>query len=321
MSQVAISCGTVSATVALRGAMTTGTFLVDGRSVEPFHIAGWDRFPDDRLLDRLRGDFPCVPFGITPDGPLPGWPAGVGAAGELAHGYSCHADWEVVALADDRVELTVVYPEGDPVERLTRIVTCTDGGIDFDDRIVTRVDVDLPLGLHPIFRLPDRPGGASLELPGARWIQSPAAAPEPTSLLIPGRRFDDPTSAPALAGTVDLTSLPWAGASEDLVLLVDVDSTGFAIVNHDEGYRARLTWDTAILRHLMLWLSQRGRDRAPWDGQNLCLGVEPVTAAFDYGASVSGLPNPLSEAGAATTVHLTAGRELVIRHRIDVEAL
>ena len=32
-------------------------------------------------------------------------------------------------------------------------------------------------------------------------------------------------------------------------------------------------------------MSNRGRQYDPWNGRNLCLGVEPVVAAFDLGVA------------------------------------
>lgn len=42
----------------------------------------------------------------------------------------------------------------------------------------------------------------------------------------------------------------------------------------------------------MLWISNRGRKGLPWGGTNLCLGVEPITSAFDFGQGVSANENP-----------------------------
>ena len=322
MGEVSIAHGNTRAVVQLQGGMTTGEFPVDGRQVDPFYRAGWEGFAESRLLDKLRGDFVCAPFGVTPAAPLPGWPAPQpDRVTEYAHGYCSHGDWEVVQLDEDRVQLSIAYPDGDPVERVTRVVACLDGEISFEDRILTRVDASLPLGLHPTFRLPETPGAATLELPATDWLQSPAAKPEESSRLTPAQRFDDPAAAPSHDGTADLTRLPWEGASEDLVMLVGVQDPTVALVNHEDRYRVRVTWDTSVLKHLLLWVSNRGRNYLPWNGGNRCLGIEPITSAFDYGTSICSQPNPLSEAGAPTTVALKAGEELVIRHTVTVEGV
>lgn len=320
MAEISIGSGDTRAVVQLQGGMVTGEFSVNGRRIDPFYRAGWEGFPENRLLDKLRGDFVCAPFGITPSGDLPGWPTPQPTPGELAHGYSSHADWTVVQLDDDRVEISVDYPDDSPIERVTRSVACLDGELSFVDTITARVDVDVPLGLHPTFRLPATEGAAELELPGSAWIETPAA-PEASARLAPGQRFDDPTQAPTHAGSANLTALPWEGKSEDLVMLVNVTEGGVALVNRDEGYKVRLTWDSTVLKHLLLWVSNGGRAYLPWAGTNRCLGLEPITSAFDYGTGICAQPNPMNADGAPTTVALTGGNELTIRHAISVEGI
>lgn len=322
MTEITIARGTSTGRVQLRGAMVTGSFVVGDRTVEPFYVAPWDGFPADPLLDRLRGDFLCVPFGSTPAGELPaGWASPGPRPGECAHGYSANADWEVAALTEESVMLTLRYPAGDPVERVTRTVTCLDDGLEFEGRIMAREAADLPIGVHPTFRLPDRPYGATLRLPAGAFLASPPLPTEPLARILPGSIFHDPTAAPAVDGAADITELPWANANEDLLLLADVEEGRVELLNHDEGYRVAVTWDHRLLRHLMLWISNFGRDADPWSGRNRALGLEPITGAFDYGAAVSAAPNPLAARGAATTVHVEPGQEVVLRHRVTVGRL
>ncbi|MDK6399761.1 hypothetical protein QP426_01515 [Pauljensenia sp. UMB1235] len=54
---------------------------------------------------------------------------------------------------------------------------------------------------------------------------------------------------------------------------------------------------------------------------NLCLGVEPITSAFDFGQGVSADDNPLAKAGYSTAVDFEAGRTYEVRHRITAERI
>lgn len=56
-------------------------------------------------------------------------------------------------------------------------------------------------------------------------------------------------------------------------------------------------------------------------GMNLCLGVEPITSAFDFGQGVSADDNPLAKAGYSTAVDFEAGRTYEVRHRITAERI
>lgn len=302
-----ISADGVRVRIHPQGGMVTAAFDVDGVTVEPLYEAPWlGRWRGDPLLEHLRGDFVCVPFG------MPG------------HGYAANHLWRVVGRADDEAELWIDYPDEHAVERVTRRVRCAGGAVEFEDVIEMRREAALPLGLHPMFRLPaneeGRPliGAAFLELPEAEAVLTPPQPPEPTSRLLPGQRFSDPKQAPAIDGTADLTRLPWEGDSEDLALLANVSQGCVALFV--DGHRAVLEWDTQYLRHCLLWISNRGRGYEPWDGRNLCLGVEPVTSAFDLGAEASAGRNPVSAEGFDTAVTLRPGEPHVIRHRLSVSA-
>lgn len=51
------------------GAMSVPSFVLDGRVVQPMHVAPWAHEPgmadEAGILRSLRGEWPCVPFGYT----------------------------------------------------------------------------------------------------------------------------------------------------------------------------------------------------------------------------------------------------------------
>lgn len=303
-----ITADGVCARIHPQGGMVTAAFDIDGVVVEPMYEAPWlGQWQGDTLLENLRGDFACVPFG------MPG------------HGYAANHRW-VVAYPDDAspgtATLWIDYPEDYAVERLTRRVKCNKGGLEFEDTIDMRRQAELPLGLHPMFKLPMSTEGAPLgkaaflELPDAEAVLTPPQRPEPTSRLLPGQRFRNVREAPATNGTVDLARLPWAGKSEDLVMLANVAEGRVGL--RVDGYTAVLEWETTYLRHCLLWISNRGRDYEPWSGRNLCLGIEPVTSAFDLGAETSAGENPVATEGFQTAVSLSPGKPCLIRHRLSL---
>lgn len=320
---VVISGHGVEATVSPRGAMTTARFtLADGRVVEPLHVAPWPG-ADDPLLDRLRGDFPCVPFGMGPaslDEFPDGWRDLPPSRGGAPHGYAASAVWDVLESSASMVQLGVEYPEGDPVATVRRIVECHDGAVEFTDIIVTRVDVDLPIGVHPMLRLPAQAGGARLLLPDAAALATPPMPVDASSILATDARFHDLAAAPGLDGsTVDLTALPLADATEELVLVCQPTAPSITLQNRVDGYDVTVEWDTELLAHCLLWFSNRGRAFEPWNGRHLCLGVEPVTSAFDLGTEISAGVNPLVRDGFRTAVSFHAGVPREVSHRIAVQ--
>ena len=322
---VRVERGNVSAQIQTFGCMTTAEFRLNGLAVRPLYVAPWSGYHGDPLLEHLRGDFLCAPFGIAPASlaQFPsGWRELAPGSTPYAHGYSANAPWEVMHAQEDTAELLLRYPPEDAVEYVSRTVTCAPGTLLFKDILSMRRDARLPLGLHPILRLPEKPGGMRLHLPGCETLATFPVHADASSVLQPNVRFSDPADAPLEAGgSLDLTRLPLTQNTEELVLLCNVEEPRICLDNLEEGYRVTLEWDLDYLRHCMLWISNRGRAFAPWNGRNLCLGVEPVTSAFDLGTQISAVENPLTVSGVPTAVALEAGRTYTIQHSISVTQL
>ncbi len=104
--------------------------LADWRSVSPLHVAPWhleDMTDQPGILRRLRGDWPCIPFGSPPPEPLPApWSAKLTstiATEELhPHGYGANHHWDLDTPAEIRLSVTVRYPDDHPIEALHREV-------------------------------------------------------------------------------------------------------------------------------------------------------------------------------------------------------
>ena len=149
--------------------------LEDGRVVQPLAVAPWgddsgtdhDLLPG--LLRRLRGEWPCVPFGApeVPEG-LPGaWqPAAENPVGSDFHGYGAHHPWVVVDQQESAIIIASDYPTDHPVRRLTRRIAGLSGEarVAISLTIEVRREVHAPIALHPVFRLPATPGRARLDL-------------------------------------------------------------------------------------------------------------------------------------------------------------
>lgn len=322
---ITIESDRVHAVVQLQGAMTTAIFDAGtDHEFSPSYVAPWERFTDVPLLDKLRGDFLCVPFGAAPaaadDLPLP-WRAGYAGPQEWVHGFSSNGRWSVIERSDASVLLSLDYAQTDPVARVERRVTCTDDGVEFEDAIVMRSDARLPIGLHPILRLPGTVGGARLEMPECDEFWT-LPLDSGTSVLQVGARFSDLTSAPRADGSsIDLSRLPPTDEVDEIILVAGPKTPRISLINESEDYRATIEWDSAFLKNALLWISNRGRKGAPWGGENLCLGIEPITSAFDFGTGVSASPNPLTAAGYDTAIDLKAGEYCTIRHRMTAQRL
>jgi len=137
--------------------------LPSGREVQPMQIAPWaDEAGGEELpgvLRRLRGEWPCVPFGVTPDRSPSDWPQHLRPEpDEEAHGHGSNHEWQL----DGALVARIAYPAASPVVRLERRVAPVIGEarVDIELTIVARRGCRLPIGLHPTFRLPAETGAA-----------------------------------------------------------------------------------------------------------------------------------------------------------------
>lgn len=311
---------------ALGGMLGPVTFLLpDGRQVSPLHVAPWfddpTRTAQPPILQELRGEWLCVPFGTDAPRALPeGWSATGDTfdGADVPHGHSSNEDWVFTYLAPDQITLTCDYPDTHPIRRLTRTIIADPKApaLDITLTVEARRPCRLPIGLHPTLRLP-LDGQARLIPPAFRAGRVFPLDVEPgQGLLEPGATFKALSAVPGRDGTLSLTQLPLTENTEELLQLCGV--TGGFRLHHPDGWHVSLDWDADHFPSLLLWISNRGRAYAPWNSRHVALGVEPVCAAFDLGPAVSTAPNPISAAGIATARAFDPGTPFTTRYRIGV---
>lgn len=302
--------------------------LPDGRQVAPFQVAPWaddpggDELPG--ILKRLRGEWPCVPFGADADrAPADGWPGSVAATtvDPNPHGFSSNNPWRFEAAGAGSIALSIDYPENHPIRGLRRTVTpdADKAALDFTLEIDVREDCELPLGVHPSWRLPAKTGAMRIEVPSSVTGMTFPALVDETSIFTQGAVLEPWHDVPLKAGgRLDVRQVPLAQATEELVQLIDMPGHA-SLWNTAEGYRVKLSWNAEHYPSALLWFSNRGRQMAPWSGRHLALGFEPICAAFDLGQQVSTAENPISRRGVKTARRFRAGEKFVTRYRVEVE--
>ena len=110
-------CGTLS--IQRMGGMLAPLTLIlkDGRQISPLYLAPWAaaaiRPELPPILQALRGEWPCVPFGSYRAGTgfPPEWAAvaGDGAGDPYLHGYGSNVAWEWARVDSTSVELRCRY--------------------------------------------------------------------------------------------------------------------------------------------------------------------------------------------------------------------
>lgn len=302
--------------------------LPGGRQVSPFQIAPWADEPGGEalpgILKRLRGEWPCVPFGADADRAATGdWPATSASPtpDTHAHGFSSNHDWRFEPGGERSIVLTIAYPQAHPIRGLVRRITPDPeaAALDFELEIDVRTDCRLPIGLHPTFRLPTRTGGLRIEVPDTVTGMTFPAPVDDTGIFEPDvvatPWHDVPLSG---GGRLDASRVPLPQPTEGLIQLLDMAGT-ISLWNSVEGYRVRLSWNPEHYPSTLLWYSNRGRQMAPWNGRHLALGVEPICGAFDLGPQMSAGDNPIARRGIVTARDFRAGERFLTRYRIAVE--
>lgn len=335
---VSISWAHGEFTILKQGAMCApATFdLGNGRSVQPFAVAPWKddgstRFQQlPQLLKRLRGEWACVPFGMPePRQDLPSeWKShepAHGALGDWFHGPGSNEHWVETGRCDGGICLELSYPNSHPIERLVRRITGSRDKprLDFELEVHPRQDCSLPVGVHPVFRLPTKPGLAKLTVDGDLTVHTYPVEAEPGVSKLPhGTSFKSLEAAVFADGvSVDLTKHPLLSETEEIVLVAGV--TGRATLdNLEDAYRVTIEWDPKTFGNCNLWVSNKGRQFYPWNGRFQALGIEPVSAPFDLGYDAANAPHsPLKKAGVACAVQFRSGKVWKANYSIGVSRL
>lgn len=300
--------------------------LADGRRLQPFQLAPWAGTQEAAalpgILRRLRGEWPCVPFGRTdcPPGLPAGWTAR-DADDAWPHGYGANHAWNCVEARPDRLHLAIDYPDDAAVVRLERVLQADPDAPALDVTLTIRVRtrICMPLALHPTFRMPAMPG--RLILRPAHYdaaVSYPVTAEAGVSRLRPDTVSTDLAALPAKQGRLDLSSLPLPFLTEELLQLKGIraaaDQAPFILHYLDENVRLGLWWDTLALPDVMLWVSNGGRATAPWSQRHFALGVEPLNGVFDLARTAR--PPPQHLLAERQGIVLTPERAWTTRYRI-----
>ena len=267
-----------SAEVFLFGGMTTVEFMIGGKKIAPLYTNPWlGTYNEDPFLNNLKGDFFCLPFGSGPKGSTKKYP----------HGYSCNGVYEITQKGDSAAVISLEYPKdylGGSIENVQRCIELKENRITFRDTVKVVSPVKLAIGIHPIFRLPCKPGAAGLRLPENDGIYTSPTAVDKSSIFQNNIIINNAEDIPLRNGNrLNALRLPLDADTEELLLLSNVKAGKISLDNFEENYSATMEWDEQGYANCLLWMSNKGRKFAPWNGRNLCLGIEPVTATFEGG--------------------------------------
>lgn len=277
---------------------------VQGRSV--LRAAPWREEPEVQASDletpglrALAGDFFCMPF-CADD-----------VAGDPAHGHPANSAWDVTEAGEAHATLSLRADVRGA--RLTKSVRI-DGTALYQSHVIAGGAGEVTLAHHPMARMA---AGGRLSYSPKRLIRTdPLPQYEGHNLwalnqIRPDLRLD------CEDGSVwDLHDYPAQHAVEDFVILVEARGARLGwtvLIREAEDDMLVVLKDPRQLPVTMLWISNGGRDFAPWNGRHRgVIGIEDGIAAGATGLRYAQGDNPLRAAGVDTTLHL--GPRTCIRH-------
>ena len=286
--------------------------LDDGSPVTPFAEARWAGDPqiaaDVRIpahLRQLGGEWACVPFGKTTVDPH-------------HHGYATDNAWHLTSQKADEIALAIDYPPDHPVQWLERRIAGVTGeaAVEITLTVEVRAGCLLPVGLHPIFRMPEH--GKRLLLDAGDFSHGytfPEIFEPGVSCLKPTASFAALDRVPLANGSFADVSRQPCGLSEEIIQ-IEGNAGSLGLVYPDDGHRVRFDWDKAALPSMLIWISDRGRSAPPWSNSFRGVGIEPVNAFFDDTRLASHAPEMVARGR-----HFSTGERWTTRYRISASRL
>ena len=290
------------------------------RILTPLHRAPWvddpaTVFPDATPpnVRRLSGDFFCAPFGRNDveEAPSHGWPA--------------NSAWDHIETIRQDDRLTAIFRlqravMGATVEK--RITLIAGHPFIYQEHSFSGGAGTISAAHHVMVHMAD---GGDLAFSPKQGAQTPPEALETDpnrgrSLLAYPAHTENLTEFPlADGGMADLTRYPVGGHHEDFLTLVEAParSLGWSVVNRKaERDRIIILKQPDVLPVTMLWMSNGGRDYAPWSGHHTgVLGIEDARAS-PLGHADSCRDNDLTRSGIPTAFLLDTGRRITLRQVI-----
>ncbi|MGO9307882.1 MAG: hypothetical protein ACLQDL_02525 [Spirochaetia bacterium] len=299
----------VRAFVSIQGGQCTASFTSGRTSLDPHFVAPWwsdAPFLDlDPVLQGLRGDFFCFPFGANAEP--------VGGVKYPTHGLTANACWNFLSIADEGPEKKIVlFVDLAPDKGMVRKeISLRDGEpVVYSRHVVDGFKGRMPFGHHPNIQCSERQGSALVDMtPSLAGFTAPVPLGTPEnkgySLLMPGVEFENLAKVPTKLGdTVDLTSYPITKGYEDGVLLISDPTKEFVFTSLSEREKGFLYFqlkNPKVLSQTLLWMPLGGNYTPPFNGRvRDVLGMEEVTGNFFYGRKASIESNAISDHGYPT---------------------
>ena len=301
------------------GHMAPVAFMRDSDNpIEPFYISPWaeenfDLTNEPDVLIPLRGDFFCLPFGGNNSWKNESHPT---------HGETSCSLWTLVP-GEKENSITLQIDTHARKGRVLKNIELKDGenNLYISDTIEGFAG-PTSLGHHVIF-----PGGTK------KYINTSPVKFGYTSKyetenhndgeyysLASLEKFKSLDRVPTIWKDSEYTDCSVFPAREGFVDILQIynesqkDFAWSAVTIPEEGYLWFALKDSSILPSTVLWMENKGRHQNPWNGRNVCIGVEDVCSFFADGLAVSVEENFLNKGGIKTCHQIKDSTGLSVKY-------
>jgi hypothetical protein len=303
-------------------------FCFGRKEIAPFSVAPWaeEKQKLDPLLQSLRGDFFCAPFG----GSSSAWRA----ERHPPHGETANSPWTFQSLKKQKgmTELHLSLATKIRPGKVDKFLQLRDGHTAVYCRhVLSGMSGPMNLGHHATLKFPAAVGSGVISTSSLRFGQVyPKQFEDPAkggySSLKPGATFSRLDRVPAMNGSYeDVSRYPARRGFEDLLMMVHEARKDFAwtaVTFPGERYVWFALKDPRVLRSTVLWISNGGRHYAPWNGRHTnVMGLEDVTSYFHEGLASSAKTNGIDQRGIPTVLQLSKTKPLTVNYIMAMAAV
>ena len=282
-------------------------FLGSDDPVQPYHLCAWqDSQPDLShipLLQNLRGDFFCLPFGGN-------------AEAYQGEQHQCHGEtsamaWTMTKAEEENGRRVFVFEMDTkvrPAHVEKRIEMRQGHSALYIRHTVTGMSGKMPYGHHAILELPAQDekmyfsaGKFDLGMTPTSTFSDPANWEY--QFLASGAEFTSLESVPTIfkqPATADYSVYPSPAGYTDLFALFKKGgkTPAWATAAYtDRGYLFYSLKNADLLPSTTIWVANSGRYEFPWNGVDRCFAIEETCSYFADGLKPSVEENLLTRKG------------------------
>ncbi|MBR4125765.1 MAG: hypothetical protein IKR13_06140 [Victivallales bacterium] len=306
------------------GQHAPGNFrLANGAMVQPFYLSPWQERKLDLssipLLQYLRGDFFCLPFGGN-------------AEAVDGHQYQCHGEtsaceWHLAAARREGASTVFEFTQEGKVlpTKVTKRIELKNGQSALYLRhTVTGFEGRMPYGHHAILKMPSANekmhfscGKFDLGMTPTSVFSDPANWEY--QFLASGEEFASLEALPTLfkqPATWDYSVYPSPVGYTDLFALLKKPSAtpAWSVAAYtDAGYLYYSLKNATELPSTTIWVANSGRYEEPWNGVSSNFAIEETCSYFADGWKPSIEENVLTRKGWATCGQFRADEPKTVR--------